>query len=322
MRAAGRVMLLEFSLTVFLMTVLAFQAAAREYIIGTDDKIQISFWQQPDLNTTVRVRHDGKISLPLLGEVEAAGLTPKELEEKVVKGISVYNKRISQARVEVLEYNSRAVFVTGEVNRPGKFAFEFIPNLWEVLREAGGPTGRASLTEVSVIRGGEEAGRKISVNLAQVLEKGDFSELPELRPGDTVIVPAFPVEGTPAPAELMGRSVIFVFGQVARPGIYPVEEKSTLLQAIGLAGGPAPGADLKNVRVVMKQGVQSTVAKVNLDKYLHQGNPPDLLLHPGDTVVVPEKSGVWRKAWSVMTNVAAVTSSVIGIVYIVDRLKE
>lgn len=315
-------MLLELSLTMLLMALLAFQAAAQEYIIGPDDKIQISFWQQPDLNTTARVQHDGKISLPLLGEVDAAGLTPRELEEKVVKGISVYNKKISQARVEVLEYNSRMVFVTGEVNRPGKYAFEFIPNLWELLREAGGPTGRASLTEVSVIRGGEEAGKKISVNLAQVLEKGDFSGLPVLKPGDTVIVPAFPVEGAPATAELMGRSVIFVFGQVARPGIYPVEEQSTLLQAIGLAGGPAPGADLRNVRVVMKQGVQSTVAKVNLDKYLHQGSPPDLILHPGDTIVIPEKTGVWRKAWSVMTNITGVTSTIFGIVYIVDRLRD
>ena len=155
-----------------------------------------------------------------------------------------------------------------------------------------------------------------------LLEKGDFSELPVLKAGDTVIVPAFPVEGAPAAAELMGRSVIFIFGQVARPGMYPVEEESTLLQVIGLAGGPAPGADLRNVRVVMKQGVQSTVAKVNLDKYLHQGSPPDLLLHPGDTVVVPEKAGVWRRVWSVMTNITAVTSTVFGIVYIVDRLRD
>lgn len=313
---------MELSLTVILVAFLALQAGALEYLIGPDDVLRITFWQQSDLNTTTRVRQDGKISLPVLGEIEVVGLTPGELEENIVKRISVYNKEISQARVEVVEYNSKKVFVSGEVYRPGKYAFEFIPNLWEVLREAGGPTARAMLTEISVIRGGEEAGKRISVNLAQILEKSDFSKLPVLKPGDTVIVPAFSVEGVPAAAELLGRSVVYIYGQIARPGVYPIDEESTLLQAITLAGGPTPEADLKNVRVIMKQGSRSTVAKVNVERHLRQGSPPDFPLHPSDTVVVPQKAGTWRSIWRGVSSVMTVTSGVLGIFYIVDRLTD
>jgi len=176
------------SFTAIFIALLALQAVALEYLIGPDDVVRITFWQQPDLDAVTRVRQDGKISLPVLGEVEAAGLSSRELEENIVRSISVYNNVISQARVEIAEYNSRKVFVTGEVYRPGKYTFEFIPNLWEVLREAGGPRERAVLTDISVIRAGEEAGKKIFVNLTQILETGDFSKFPVLRPGDTIIV--------------------------------------------------------------------------------------------------------------------------------------
>ena len=308
------------SFTAIFIALLVLQAVALEYLIGPDDVVRITFWQQPDLNTVTRVRQDGKISLPVLGEIEAAGLSSRELEENIVRSISVYNNVISQARVEIAEYNSRKVFVTGEVYRPGKYTFEFIPNLWEVLREAGGPRERAVLTDISVIRAGDEAGKKISVNLTQILETGDFSKFPVLRSGDTIIVPGYSGEGVSASAELLGHSVIYIYGQIARPGVYPISEESTILRAITQAGGPTPEADMKNVRVLMKQGSQSTVATVDVERYSNQGSPADLPLRPGDTVVVPKKAGPWRNIWRGVTGVAAVTSSIISIIYMVNWL--
>lgn len=322
MRPLKRCSCFGFSLSLLLLGLLALQAIAQEYRIGPDDVLRISFWQQPDLNTVARVRQDGKLSLPILGEIVAVGLTIRELEEKIVKGISVYNKEISQARVEVVEYNSRKVFVTGEVYRPGKYTFEFIPNLWEVLREAGGPTERAMLSDISVIHAGEEAGKRTKVNLSQALEEGDFSRLPELKSGDTVIVPASPTEGAPASAEVLGRSVIFVYGQIVRPGVYPIDRESTLLHAITLAGGPTADADLQDVRVLLKQGTKTTVARVNLEKHLRLGDPADFPLRPGDTVVVPKKAGAWRAVWRGLTGMFAVTSGILGVLYVVDRLRE
>ncbi len=308
------------SFTAIFIALLALQAVALEYLIGPDDVVRITFWQQPDLNTVTRVRQDGKISLPVLGEIEAADLSSRELEENIVRGISIYNKVISQARVEIAEYNSRKVFVTGEVYRPGKYTFEFIPNLWEILREAGGPRERAVLTDISVVRAGQEAGKKISVNLTQILETGDFSKFPVLRPGDTIIVPGYSGEGASAPAEFLGHSVIYIYGQIARPGVYPISEESTILRAITQAGGPTPEADMKNVRVLMKQGSQSTVATVDVERHSNQGSPADLPLRPGDTVVVPKKAGVWSYVWKGMLATLSLATTVLGLVFIVDEI--
>jgi protein involved in polysaccharide export with SLBB domain len=244
------------------------------------------------------------------------------LEDRVVEQISIYNKEISQARVEVVEYNSQRIFITGEVYRPGKYTFEFIPNLWEVIREAGGPRERAMLSEVTIIRADQKAGEKIAVNLSQALESGDFSTLPMLKPGDTVIVPGLPAESTGASMDMLGRSVIFIYGQIARPGVYPIDENSTLLQAITQAGGPVEGADLKNVRVLIRQGRRSAVAKVDIEKQTRLGNPPDFLLHSGDTVVVPKRSGLWRGMWSGMTQIVTVTSGLLGVIYVINWLSE
>jgi polysaccharide export outer membrane protein len=300
----------------------AAQAISADYIVGIDDVLRISFWQQPDLDTVARVRRDGGISLPVVGDIQAAGLTIDQLEETIIQKISIFNTEISQAQVEILEFNSQKVFVTGEVYRPGKYTFEYIPNLWEIIREAGGPRERALLTEVSIIRADQEMGGKITVNLAEALETGDFSDLPDLKPGDTVMVPGLPSETAGASMDLLGRSVVFVYGQIVRPGVYPIEENSTLLQAITQAGGTTENADLRNVRVLIRQGQRSSLVKVDMDKHIRMADPPDFVLHPGDTVVVPKRAGLWRGLWGGFTQIMGVTSGILGIIYIVDRLTE
>ena len=303
------------------LTLFVVQAVSLEYIIGNDDVIRVSFWQQPDLNTISRVRQDGRISLPVVGDIQAAGLTIGELEENIVGEISIYNTVISQARVEVLEYNSQTVFITGEVYRPGKYTFEFIPNLWEVIREAGGPREGAMLNEVTIIRAQQGAGEKMTVNLAQALESGDFSPLPALKPGDTVIVPGRSSETAGGTIDRLGRSVVFVYGQVVSPGVYPVEEQSTLLQVLTQAGGATEEADLRKVRVLIRQGEKSSVARVDVEQHIRQGDPPDFPLHAGDTVVVPKRSGLWRNLWQGTSQFLAITSGVVGFIYLIDWLR-
>jgi len=297
-------------------------AIALEYVVGIDDVLQVSFWQQPDLNTVSRVRQDGRISLPVVGDIQAAGLTLGQLEENIVGEIAIYNAVISQARVEIIEYNSQRVFVTGEVYRPGKYTFEFIPNLWEVIREAGGPREGAMLGEITVIRAQEGAGEKMTVNLSQALESGDFSRLPELKPGDTIIVPGRPSEAAGGTIDMLGRSVVFVYGQVVRPGVYPVEDNSSLLQVLTQAGGTTDQADLRKIRVLIDQGRTSSVAVVDVQEHISRGNPPDFPIHAGDTVVVPRRSGLWRTVWSGTTQFLAFTSGVVGFIYLIDWLRD
>jgi len=300
----------------------AAQAVALEYVIGVDDVIRVSFWQQPDLNTVSRVRQDGRISLPVVGDIQAAGLTIDQLEENIVGEITIYNAIISQARVEIIEYNSQRVFVTGEVYRPGKYTFEFIPNLWEVIREAGGPREGAMLGEVTIIRAQEGAGEKMTVNLSQALESGDFSRLPALKPGDTVIVPGRPSEAAGGTIDMLGRSVVFVYGQVVRPGVYPVEETSTLLQVLTQAGGVTDQADLSKIRVLVGQERTSSVVVVDVQEHISRGDPPDFPVHAGDTVVVPKRSGLWHNVWNGTTQFLTFTSGVVGFIYLIDWLRD
>lgn len=298
---------------------------AQEYTIGSEDVLNISFWQQPDLNSVVRVRQDGKISLPVIGEIMAAGLTPAGLSRKIVENISFYNKNISQATVVVMEYNSQKVFVEGQVNRPGKYSFESVPNLWEVIREAGGPTEAADLSAVKIIRGGEEAGKSLKVNLAEMLQKGDLSKLPKLKIGDTIEIPrsilSYGVEGvTPS---FSGRNIYYIYGQVQRPGVFPLEERVDLLDAIVLAGGPTTSADLKEVKVLIKGATYSSVVKVNLEDFSSSGKPSRFLLHPEDTIIIPQRKGSFlSRVWGFSRDLIPLSTAIISLYLLMDRLDE
>ncbi len=299
-------------------------ASAQEYRIGTEDVLNISFWQQPDLNSIIKVRQDGKVSLPVIGEITAAGLTPAELQKKIVEKISFYNKNISQATVVVAEYNSQKVFVQGQVYRPGKYSFESIPDLWGVITEAGGPAEGADLSNVKIIRGGDEAGKTILVNLSQMLEKGDLTKLPKLKIGDTIEIPrsilSFGGERGTAVPSYTGRNVYYIYGQVARPGVFPLDQEVDLLDAIVLAGGPTPTANMKKVKVLIKGASYSSVVEVNLDDYSSKGRPSRLLLHPEDTIVIPARGGFLSRVWSFSRDLIPLSTAVISLYLLVDRL--
>jgi len=289
---------------------------AQEYVIGQDDILSIQFWQQPDLNTRVKVGQDGKIALPIIGSVTAAGLTPTQLGEKIVEKISIYNKGITQATVVVTGYGSKKIYLTGQVLAPGKYTFETIPNLWKAILEAGGPTEIAILSGVTIIRG--EGEKPILVDLTKFLETGDSSLLPPLRSGDTVYIPGISTGG--GSTELGGKRV-YLYGEVARPGAYTIEKNLSLLAAIVMAGGPTPDAKLSEVTIVSQGIPYSRVAKVNLEEYT-SGVPSPFLLRPGDTIFVPRRSSFWRGFWGTTRDVIGILGTLSGIYLLVDRLSE
>ena len=317
--------LLKSSFILCLFLIAGVMSFSQEYTIGPEDLLSISFWQQPDLNSVVKVRLDGKISLPVIGEIMTAGLTTSELSRKIVENISFYNKNISQSTVVIMEFNSRKVFVEGQVNQPGKYSFEFIPNLWEVIREAGGPTEAADLSAVKVISGGEDVGKTSKVNLAKMLEKGDLSKLPKLKIGDTIEIPrsilSFGTEGI-IPS-FTGRNIYYIYGQVQRQGVFPLEEKIELLDAIVLAGGPTPSANLRDVRVLIKGSTFSSVVKVDLEEYSSRGKPSRLEIHSEDTIIIPERrSSFLSRAWSFGRDLIPLSTAIIGLYLLIDRLTE
>jgi polysaccharide export outer membrane protein len=268
------------------------QAKDESYIIGIGDSLSVTFWQQPDLSRSVRVDENGMITLPVIGEIKATGLKPSELSKKIVEQMSFYNTPVSQATVVVTQFSSRTIVVSGQVVRPSPLHYERIPDLWKVILDAGGPTDLADLSRVTVVRKEGERSEVISVDLYKFIRDGDFSKAPELHAGDLVNVPPSPY-GTPLALGghpgFEGKNIYFVFGQVTTQGARNLEEGTDVLDAIALAGGVTPAADLRNVRVIIKDAAYSNVVKIDLEKYAQTGSPPRLTLHAEDTIIVPAR---------------------------------
>ncbi len=162
-------------------------APPADYVIGADDTLHISVWKEPDITATLPVRPDGKISLPLLNDVPAAGLTPMELKDSITEKLKKY---IADPRVTVVvtAMNSRRIFVTGEVTHPG--AMPLLPNMTmlQALSSAGF-TQFADLKRVYLLR--TENGRQVKLpfNYKEVVKGNHPEQNIMLRPGDTVVVP-------------------------------------------------------------------------------------------------------------------------------------
>jgi polysaccharide export outer membrane protein len=273
---------------------------AEEYVIGTDDVLSISFWQQPDLNTRAKVDKDGMITLPIIGEVKADGLSQKDLSQAILDKISLYNANISQATVTVEEYNHRKIYVQGEVRSPGAFGFETIPDLWGAIREAGGPTAFADLSSVSIIRGDQKSQVAV-VNLEAKLKGSSLEGLPELKPKDTIWIPRssfLTSSGQPPPSSLKTGKLYSIWGEVRSPGAYPMAAQISLVEAISFAGGPTASADLRKVKVLRQGNPEGLLERVNLRDSVEKGNPYPFLILSDDTIIIPARNpGPFSKLW-------------------------
>jgi len=161
-------------------------SASANYVIGPEDVLYIHVWREDTLTRTVPVRADGKISLPLIDEVEAAGLTPLQLKERLTQRLKEFVDT-PHVSVVVQEINSFKVFVTGEVRTPGVYRLRSETSLIQIIPMAGGFTEWANQKKIVVIRkeGGRES--RILVNYKDITE-GRASNL-ILKRDDTVIVP-------------------------------------------------------------------------------------------------------------------------------------
>jgi polysaccharide export outer membrane protein len=158
-----------------------------EYRIGPEDVLQISVWKNDVLSRTVSVRPDGMISLPLLNDVQAAGMTPAELRAALVKRLAEY---MPDPDVSVIVQDVRffKVSVIGEVTRPGRFELKSRATVLDVLAQAGGFKDFASRSRIVVLRADGGAMKRIPFNYNKAISDGQ-TEILYLRPGDIVVVP-------------------------------------------------------------------------------------------------------------------------------------
>src|SRR6476659_1156808 len=157
------------------------------YAIGVGDVIEISVWKTPDLTVTVPVRPDGRISVPLLGDVQAAGMPPLALRQSLAEGFREY-VTAPGVSVVVKQINSQKVFVTGEVAHPGAFDLQPRAKLLQVIALAGGLTPYAK-NRVIVLRDRDGRDRRFELELGSIISGRRPQDNILLQPGDTLIVP-------------------------------------------------------------------------------------------------------------------------------------
>jgi polysaccharide export outer membrane protein len=233
-----------------------------DYIVGPQDVINITVFDEPQLSGRFRVDNDGNFSFPFIGRVKADGLTLRTIEADL------------RRRIEVDQYRSQNVFVMGEVRSPGKYALSGNVTLIEALAQAGSITSAAG-NEVMIIHPKEAKAAPTlpdqapdadvtRVNLRE-LEGGKLSENLVLRDGDTIFVPR--------------AEKFFVIGQVRNPGSFVLERGMTVLQAVSLAGGITDRGSNRRIQIVRI---------VDGKKREIDAKPTDFV-QPGDTVVVRQR---------------------------------
>ncbi len=279
-------------------------ATPGDYRIGPHDLVDISVFEAPELNRTVRVSAGGEVSLPLLGGVQAAGLTPQELERVLQELLRRRYMKDPHVGVFVREMESHPVSVFGAVTKPGVYQIRGTRTLIEVLSLAQGLAEDAGDT-VLVMRGraaapvhgepvqgepagnpgGEAAGESeaaaggtVSINLKDLLQSGDTRYNVEVYPGDIV--------------KVARAGVVYVVGEVKKPGGFVLRnnENISVLQALALAEGLSRTAAKSHARIIRTdaEGQRSEV-RINLDKVL-AGKAADPFLEPNDIVFVPNSA--------------------------------
>ncbi len=156
----------------------------KAYIIGAEDLLSIRVWREPENSGQFVVRPDGKISVPLIGEVQAAGLTPEKLGESIAAGLQKVMVH-PEVTVGVERVNSKKYFIQGEVNKPGSYPLVIDTTVLEALVNAGGFREFANTKKIVILRGGE----RLRFNYHEVTHGKKMEQNILVKPGDQIIVP-------------------------------------------------------------------------------------------------------------------------------------
>lgn len=164
------------------------QADSASYRIGAEDVLYIHVWKEEALSRSVPVRMDGKISLPLIDEVPAAGLTPLQLKEILIRKFQKYVE-VPNVSVTVMECNSFKVFISGQVRAPGVYRLRSETSLLQIIPMAGGFSEWANPKKILIIRKENGREKRITLNYQKIVKGQDPGAASILQPGDTIIVP-------------------------------------------------------------------------------------------------------------------------------------
>jgi polysaccharide export outer membrane protein len=250
--------------------------AQDEYVIGGGDTLQINVWKNAELSQNVIVRPDGQITLPLIRDVKAEGLTAVELGKVLAEKLSSF-VNAPNVTVTVSGPTSFRVYTQGAIAN-GVFSLAAPITARQLLARAGGATAEADLGNSYILRGDT----RIMIDLttsARGQKSTDANAF--LLPGDILAVPVREVA--------LGR--VLVLGEVVQPHAEPYADGMTFLDAYLSAGGGTASADLKNAKIARQQGNgEMAEIPVDLEEVLKRGAlQKNVVIAPGDIVIVPFK---------------------------------
>lgn len=267
-RISSFAILLFASLAVLLLSLPA-AVHAQEYELGEGDLLKITVYDNPDLTTEVRVSGEGKITVPLIGEVQVKSLTATAIGRKLAGLFADGYIKNPQVSVFILEYKSKKVTALGEFTKPGLIEMRGNSTLMEMISNAGGITANAGETlyiQRNIIKGGtnHKDDITITVDLVKLLEGGDITLNVPVLDGDSIYVPK--------------AAFVYVNGEVRNPGAFKITKGLTVLRSITLAGGFTQKASKKGTEIVRKSGNSEKTIKAKMDD----------LVQTDDIIVVPE----------------------------------
>jgi polysaccharide export outer membrane protein len=270
LRHAWRVVLLSV-LVLASATLSRTYGADQPYIVGIGDILEIQVWDNKDLNQTVFVRPDGKVSLPLVGEIQAAGKTVLQLQSLLN---DAYSKTVKSASVTVIvkEIKSRPVYFIGGFVKPGVEQLTRDMTLLSAISTVGGLLPTADGENGFILR----EGKRIPVDFTRLIQKGDVSQNIPLQVGDSVVAPV--------------ADLVYIHGEVKTPGAIKSTSDLTVLRAISQVGGVTPLGAKGRVEILRGQGEKKERIVVDVDKMMGSPNDhPDVRLKPGDIIFVPQR---------------------------------
>jgi polysaccharide biosynthesis/export protein len=168
---------------------LAANAHREDYVIGSEDVLAVNIWKEPEISRTVPVRPDGKITLPLIGDVQASGLTPRKLQDNIAQGLRSY---VSSPDVTVIvqEVKSLKFNVVGEIAKPGSYTLTEPMTVLDAIAVGGGLRDFAKGGSIYVLRSNQDGSHsKLPFDYKQVIKGKKLSQNVELRSGDTIVIP-------------------------------------------------------------------------------------------------------------------------------------
>ena len=244
---------------------------ADEYTIGSGDTLYISVWGNEQLTRSVAVRPDGKISLPLLNDLQVSGLSPMQLRDLIADRLKEYINA-PNVTVTVTEMKSFNVFVQGEVGKPGMHPLHQEMTLLHLISLAGGVTEKADLTRAYLLRNGE----RMPVDFHKLLRKGDQTQNVALKPNDLIMIP-----------DNFDQRVTIV-GEVSKPQVIPFREGMTVMDVILEAGDFTNFARRNGTKIVRRNGTGTTEIQVKITDITRKGDmSQNIPVLPGDTILVP-----------------------------------